>query len=159
MIVFHGCKSEYVGTIYCPYVHYKLRKGASLPEALLLTQALYDDLTDFSDGFMLQNAMADAQMTSWKSPFISTTPFRSTARSFALDRGTKGFIYTIEGPEDAFYDFNKIRLENQFPQHKTYEWMHEFGIPIELKSPFEVIQIEEVTDIIEISTVRYKKLI
>jgi hypothetical protein len=157
MIVYHGCKLLYGDKFYCPIINYDLAKGKSIDQALNKAQTFLEDLITPIDKFMLQSALDDAQKTSFKSPFISTTPYRHIARSFALNRGTTGFIYTIEGPDDAFFDFNSVRIKNNFPPHKTFEWMNELGIPLELKLPFEIIQIEEISEIIEIAQVVYKK--
>jgi len=157
MKVYHGCKREYLEEIYCPLVYNLMSKGKTLEEAIEKAQDLYNDFLNPNDNFMLQRSLDDAQMTSLKSPFISTTPSRATARSFALSQDTKGYIYTIEAPDDLFYDFNKVREDHSLPAHKTYGWMNELGIPIQLKYPFEIIQIVEVSEVIEIATVLFEK--
>ena len=157
MIVYHGCKEEYSGEVYCPYVIAQLKKGKSLAEAISLAENLYSEFADDVDSFMFDMAIESAQKTSLKSPFISTTKSRQTARSFALSNDTKGYIYTIEGPNEHFFDFNAKRAERGLPYHKTFGWMNELGIPIHLEYPFEIIMIQEISELKEVSTIIFEK--
>lgn len=149
MIVYHGTKDLYGKNIYCPAIYYELRRGSKLSKAMDTAERLYESLTDYSDLFLLQRALDDAQTTSIKSPFISTTKIRDVARSFALNAKGQGYIYTIEGPENDLYDFNKVRQINNLPAHKTFNWMEELGIKFEITKPFEVVRIERIIEVKE----------
>jgi hypothetical protein len=126
-----------------------LLNGKNLDEAVNYANGLLVLLFDLSNRTLLSDAMLQAQRSGLFSPFVSTSRRREVALSFALYKGTPGFILTIEGPEDKFYDFEKIRADNKLPQPSEYEWMEEMGIPLGIDPPFEVVSVDYVTGIIE----------
>jgi len=126
-------------------------------EALTYVKHLLEFLMDFSDKFNLQEALNNAQQTSIKSPFISTSMKRSVARTFATEKTGEGYIYTISGPSSEFYDFNKVRQDNGLPFHKTYHWMEELGIPIKVDNSFIIEKIEKIKEVKEEVEVVFEK--
>ncbi|MEO6149726.1 MAG: hypothetical protein ABIN95_12860 [Mucilaginibacter sp.] len=157
MIVYHGSNILYGPEIYCPSIFNELHRGKDIMTAYKKAQIMLEKLNNFDDTFSLQRALDDAQTTSDNSPFISTSQKRDVARQFATTKNGQGYIYTIEGPEKEFYNFNEIRSSCNLPQHKTFNWMGELGIPFEIKLPFEIVQIEKIIEIKEITELIYQK--
>lgn len=118
----------------------------SLEESIFYAKGLLIQLNDFENLPLLDKSMNNAQTLGAFSPFVSTTPNRQTARSFALENGNPGYVLTIEGPLDAFYDFNRIREKNNLPRNPVSHWMNEMGIPLEIKPPFKVINVDYIKD-------------
>jgi hypothetical protein len=113
-------------------------------------------LKDFTNKSVLERAMQQAQTSGIFSPFVSSSRHRYVARSFALDRGSPGFIIKIQGPEDAFYDFNKVRDACGIPHPTEFLWLGELGIPFEIGSPFVIVEVDEITDVVERKNRVYK---
>ena len=157
MIVYHGTSVKYQDRILCPAIHYALERGKNLKQAFSVAHELLDTLLDVENRFQLQRALDDAQTTGVKNPFVSTSADRKVARQFATATGN-GFIYTIEGPESELFNFNKVRDNNGFPRHETFFWMKELGIKFEISNPFEIIKIEQIVGIREISQTIYEKI-
>lgn len=148
--VYQGLKLWSPGSpIRAPSIDYMIRNGSTVADAFTHAKGLLAYLSDFSNRSFLQNSMLQAQRSGIYSPLVSTSRNRSVARSFALNEGRPGYILTIEGPEDAFYDFNKIRDDNGLPHPTEYRWLEEMGIPLELKAPFEIISVDQIHGVTE----------
>jgi len=157
MVVYHGSSLLYGVNIYCPLIFNELHRGKDLESAMRKAQILFEKLNDFSDMFSLQRALDDAQTTSDDSPFISTSQKRDVARQFAITKNGQGYVYMIEGPKEDFYNFNAVRQTYNLPQHKTFNWMDELGIPFEVKDPFEILQIDKIIEVKEVTETIFKK--
>jgi hypothetical protein len=156
--VYHGTELWSPGTaIRAPAITYMLTRGRTKAEAIIYAEGLLVPLLDFSDRRYLHSAMLQAQRTGIYSPLVSTSRKREVARSFALSETGTGYIVTIEGPEDRFYDFNKIRNDNGLPQTSEHEWMQEMGIPLEVALPFEIVSVDKVSAVVEKKVTVYRK--
>lgn len=132
-------------------------RGSSLDDAIKHARGQLVYLNDFNNRGLLERVMLSAQTSGAFSPFVSTSRRREVARSFALSSGTPGFILTIEGPQDAFYDFNRIRDTYGIPHPTEFQWLEELGIPLQVDAPLSIVQVEEVTDVVEVKKVVYRK--
>ena len=132
-----------------PCINYQIERNQSIEESIFYAKGLLVQLNDFENLPLLDKSMNNAQTSGVFSPFISTTPTRGTARSFAMNDGNSGYILTIEGPVDAFYDFNRIREINNIPRSTEFYWMKEMGIPLEIEPPFKLIQVDQIFDVLE----------
>jgi hypothetical protein len=129
-------------------VMYHLSQGKSLNQAMARASFLYERLTDTNDRYLLEKAMFDAQDSGHLSPFISTSEIQSVALQFATKSGRgPGYLVTITGPKEKFYDFAKVREANNIPHPSSYRWMEEKGIPYEIKCPFKVIKVDKINSI------------
>ncbi|MEK6286447.1 MAG: hypothetical protein AABO57_11950 [Acidobacteriota bacterium] len=156
--VYHGRKLWSAGAvIMAPAIEYQLARRRAFKEARSFARGLLELLTDYSNPSLLNLAMYQAQVSGKQNPFVSTSPSRDIARSFALSRGTPGYIVTIQVPIDEFYDFNKVRSTYGIPQRPEFEWLEELGIPLQIASPFEIIRVDRVTGVVEHKTTIYKK--
>lgn len=120
-----------------------------MDDALIHARCQLEYLNDFSNKSLLEKVMLNAQRSGLLSPFVSTSRSRDIARSFALSEGPPGFILTIEGPEDAFYDFNTIRDRYGIPHPTEFKWLEELGIPLQVDTPFSIVDVEEIRGVIE----------
>lgn len=140
--VYHGTKNWVHDThLYAPCINYMLGRGKSSYEAIEYAKGLNELLNDFVNHEILNIALYNAQVTGLYNPFLSTSRNRTAAESFA---GTPGFLLTICGPEDNFFDFNKVRENNHIPHRPEFKWLEEMGIPIKLESPFKLMKVEEI---------------
>lgn len=110
-----------------------MAQGMKLSDALAQGKSQLLLLNDFINKSILDRAMLHAQTSGIFSPFVSTSRLRHVARSFALGKGLPAFILKIEGPEDAFYDFNKIRDTHGIPHPPEFKWLEELGIPLQIE--------------------------
>ena len=156
--VFYGAKLWTEGsTIIAPSVEYQLGRGKSAREARIYSQGLLAQLNDFSNRSLLEKVMLSAQRSGLLSPFVSTSLKRDVARSFALAGGSPGFILTIQGPEEEFYKFNQIREDYGIPHPSEFYWLDELGIPLKVKRPFEIVEVDKVLGVTENKVGIYKK--
>lgn len=156
--VYHGTEFWSLGAaIRAPAISYMLLHGSAEAEAVAYAKGLLVPMFDFSNRSFLLIAMLQAQRSGIYSPLVSTSRKRDVARSFALGKGGAGYILTIEGPEDGFYDFEKIRNDNGLPQPTEYQWLAEMGIPLELGPPFEIVRVEKVSALVEKKVIVYRK--
>lgn len=157
--VFHGTRFwTPTGPIRARAIEYCMARGKTSEDSLAYAQVLWDHCSNFADLTVLAMAMMHAQESGLSSPFVSTSRSRHVARSFALQGGTAGFIVSIIGPEDAFYDFNAIRQAHHVPHPPQYRWLEELGIPFEVASPFEVVRVDKVNGVDEQQDCVYEKL-
>lgn len=153
LTVYHGAKLWELGKpIRSQAIEYMLNRGESIKEALAYAEALYVELTDYSDKDFLERAMISAQASGYLNPFVSVSQKRSVAQEFALKQQSPGYILTIVGPEEKFYDFHKIRSLNGLPHPREFDWMYEKGIPFEVKEPFRIIKVDKIFCLEENST-------
>lgn len=144
--VFHGRQDWFPGiSIVAPSITYMQGRGQTIEDSRLYAQGLFLKLTDFTNRSVLNIAMHDAQSSGFWSPFVSVTTKYEVARSFATNSTGVGYVLTLEGPEDEFYDFQKIRQLHGVPPRPEFEWLSELGIPMELGPPFELIRVEQVS--------------
>ncbi len=129
----------------------------NLSEAITHAKSQLILLNDFINKSILERVMLNAQTSGIFSPFVSTSKRRDVARSFALKEGLPGFVLKIEGPVDAFYDFNKIRDINGIPQPTEFAWLEELGIPLQIESPFEIVEVDEIKGVVERKKRVYRK--
>lgn len=156
--VFHGAKLWTPRLkLRAPSIDYMISRGKSINEATDYANGLLMQLNDFYNLPLLNIAMYNAQVSGYLSPFVSTSRNRNIARSFAISDGNPGFILTIRGPEDIFYDFNKIREKVNIPHRPEFQWLEELGIPIMMQPPFELLKVEKVFDLKEISNCIFEK--
>lgn len=156
--VYHGTDLWSPGaTIRAPSIVYMLRHGSTEAEAITYAKGLLVPMLDFSNRSFLLIAMLQAQRSGIYSPLVSTSRKRDVALSFARAKGGTGYVLTIEGPEDKFYDFEKIRNDNGLPQPTEYQWLAEMGIPLEIASPFEIVRVDRVSDLAEKKITVYRK--
>jgi len=156
IIVFHGAKHWTPNAIVrARSIEYMIGRGSSLNDAIDHAKQHLLFFNDFSNRSLLEGVMIMAQRSGAFSPFVSTSRRREVARSFALSGGSSGFILTIEGPEDAFYDFNRIRDTYGIPHPTEFEWLEELGIPLEIGPPLKVIRVDEVHEVVEVKTKLY----
>lgn len=128
-----------------------------MSDAIAQARNLLVLLSDFSNKSILERAMLQAQTSGIFSPFVSTSRSRSVARSFVENKGLPGFILRIEGPEDAFYDFNRIRDTYGIPPPTEFEWLKELGVPLQIETPFVVAEVDEVLGVVERKKRIYKR--
>jgi hypothetical protein len=148
--VFHGTKSWSPGSIIrAPSIEYLIARGLTLADAIAHARSQLLLLNDFVNRSILERAMLQAQTSGIFSPFVSTSRSRNVARSFVLGKGLPGFILKIEGPEDAFYDFNKIRDTYDIPPPTEFEWLEELGVPLQIESPLAIVEVDELTGVVE----------
>lgn len=156
--VYHGTGLWSPGAaIRAPAIAYMRSRGSTEADAVAYAKGLLVPMLDFSDRRYLHIAMMQAQRTGIYSPLVSTSRRREVARSFALLETGTGFVVTIEGPEDQFYDFAKIRKDNGLPQTSEFEWMEEMGIPLEVAPPFEIVRVDKVSAVVEKKVNVYRK--
>jgi hypothetical protein len=137
-------------------VNYQLSRNKSLEEAICYAKGLMVTLNDFDNLYLLNKSIQNAQSCSDLSPFVSTSPIRDVARQFSKNDGGSGYILTIKGPESAFYNFNKIRKDNNLPRSREFDWMNEMGIPFELRPPFKLVQVDQILNVSEEKICLYK---
>jgi hypothetical protein len=158
IFVFHGAKLWSKGSVIrAKSVEYMLGRGKTEIEAFAYAEGLLVYLNDFDNKSVLERVMLSAQRSGVFSPFVSTSHNRDVARSFALGGHSPGFLLTIEGPEDAFYDFNKIRNICGIPPPSEFEWLEELGIPLKVDVPFRITKVERIQSVVERKTTVYKK--
>ena len=156
VVVFHGTKYwTPTAIIRARSIEYMIGRGSTARDAIANAKRQMTYLNDFSNRALLEGVMLQAQRSGAFSPFVSTSKHRHVARSFALSGGSPGFILTIQGPQNAFYDFNKIRENCGIPPPPEFEWLAELGIPLQIRAPFAVIQVDEVRDVVEVKTKVY----
>lgn len=144
--MYHGTKLWKSGMILrAPCINYHIERNQSIEESIVHAKGLLVQLNDFENLPLLDKSMYNAQTFGAFSPFVSTTLDRKTAINFALENDNPGYILTIKGPEDAFYNFNRIREIHNLPKSPVSHWMKEMGIPLEIELPFKVIQVDHIT--------------
>lgn len=156
--VYHGRKmwSE-KEPIYAPAINYQVARGNSIADAITHVEGLLTLLTDFRNKTILNISLYNAQVSGYLSPFVSATRYRNVARSFAIGNDGGGFVLTIRGPQEFFYDFNMVRDKCRIPHRPEFMWLGEMGIPIQLDEKLELVQVDQVYGVEELYTCVYRK--
>ena len=93
----------------------------------------------------LEDLLLTAQQTSFQNPFVSCSFSYAVARGFANAGDNLGYVMTIEGPWYSGLDFEFLRSMFGL-QGGVFDYLHEFGLPEKLDSPFTLVRVERADD-------------
>jgi hypothetical protein len=91
----------------------------------------------------LEYMLLNAQEKNFPNPFVSCSFSTSTARYYANQGDTPGYILTIEGPWYSGIDFEFIK--NLFGFYgDSFGHLQEYGLPEKLEPPFTLVRVDRV---------------